>query len=294
MKIRCTRLHWSAALAVLALGLVFGSAATADESGSTLKQIHSSGTIRIGIANEVPFGYLGPNGELKGESAGTAKMVFKSMGIDNFDATITKFGGLIPGLKADRYDVVAAGMYVTPDRCKQVDFSIPNYSLGEGFLVKKGNPHNLHSFADIAKNPDLKITVVSGAIEDTYAQQAGIKQSQIRYVPDRPSAIADVLTGRSAAFAGTSLTVARLARLNPKAGVAKPFHNPTMSGHSTRGYGAFAFRKGDDALREEFNKHLKKVHQSKEWRDFMHSIGFSDEDLAAAQKVTVAQLCGGK
>lgn len=288
MMIRLSRLVLGGA-ALLGLA-VMGVSAQAAGTG-TLTKIRQTGSVKMGIANEIPFGYLDASGHLKGESPETAKQVFKLMGVKHFSGHVVDFGALIPALKAHRFDVVAAGMYIIPSRCQQVEFSIPNYSLGEGMLVLHGNPHNIHSFSDVAKHPDLKLAVVSGAIEDDYATKSGVKTDQIVYVPDRPTALQAVQTERVAAYAGTSLTIARLAKLAHGVEAAKPFHNPIIDGKPIRGYGGFAFRKGDTALVKRFNKYLKKVHHTAKWKKMMESIGFSAEDLAQAEKVTTVELC---
>lgn len=276
-------------VAALFLGLM--SFSVYGQSGNTLEQIRRSGSVQMGIADEIPFGYLNSSGALRGESPDTAKRVFKLMGVKHFNGHVVKFGALIPALKAHRFDVVAAGMYITPARCQQVAFSIPNYSLGEGMLVLKGNPHHIHSFSDIGKHPNLKLAVVSGAVEADYATKSGVKSDQLVYVPDRPTALQAVKTERVAAYAGTSLTIARLARMASGVEAAKPFRNPVINGKTIRGYGGFAFRKGDTKLVKEFDKYLKQVHHEPSWRKKMESIGFSSQDLNQAEKVTTQQLC---
>ena len=43
---------------------------------------------------------------------------------------------IVDGPDAGRFDIIAAGMYVTPERCRQVAFSEPTYAVGEGFVVE--------------------------------------------------------------------------------------------------------------------------------------------------------------
>jgi polar amino acid transport system substrate-binding protein len=59
-----------------------------------------------------------------GTSAGigpdVANAVLKKLGIAEANWTVTPFGTLIPGLKAKRFDFVAAEQNISPERCKQV------------------------------------------------------------------------------------------------------------------------------------------------------------------------------
>ena len=85
---------------------------------TTLQRIQRTGEVRIGYANEAPFAYTAPDGTVTGESPEIAKKVFAKLGVKKVDAVLTEWGSLIPGLKAGRFDVIAAGMYITPERCK--------------------------------------------------------------------------------------------------------------------------------------------------------------------------------
>src|SRR5215467_13974035 len=115
----CTRRTWILALGVTALALA-PLTASAD---STLDQAKKNGYVRVGFANEAPFAYATPDGKLTGEAPEVAKAVLKKMGINEVDGVLTEFGSLIPGLKAHRFDIIAAGMFVTPARCKEINFS---------------------------------------------------------------------------------------------------------------------------------------------------------------------------
>nr|BFE94367.1 hypothetical protein GCM10020185_49030 [Pseudomonas brassicacearum subsp. brassicacearum] len=100
----------------------------------------SNSSIRIGYANETPFAFTETDGNVTGESPEIAKIIFAKMGIKQVNGVLTEWGSLIPGLRAGRFDVIAAGMYITPARCKQVLFTDPQYQLPDALLVAKGNP----------------------------------------------------------------------------------------------------------------------------------------------------------
>lgn len=109
---------------------------------ATLDTIKSNSSIRIGYANETPFAFTETDGNVTGESPEIAKIIFAKMGIKQVNGVLTEWGSLIPGLRAGRFDVIAAGMYITPARCKQVLFTDPQYQLPDALLVAKGNRKN--------------------------------------------------------------------------------------------------------------------------------------------------------
>ena len=82
-----------------------------------MERAKAQGFIRVGFANEAPFGYATPDGKLTGEAPEVAKAVLAKMGIAQVDGVLTEFGSLIPGLKAGRFDIIAAGMFINPKRC---------------------------------------------------------------------------------------------------------------------------------------------------------------------------------
>ncbi len=272
------------AIALFAIALV----ATSASAASTLEKARKSGSIRIGFANEAPFGYATPDGKATGESPEIARYVAKKIGIGKVEAVLTEWASLIPGLRAHRFDVIAAGMFITPPRCKQVAFSNPTYRLGSGFLVKAGNPLGLHSYKDVAGNASVKLAVMAGAVEQGYATRAGIPEDRIVTLPDQVSMLSAVRFGRADAAALTALSIRRMAKKGgDRVAMAKPFKTPAYA----FGYGAFAFRKDDKALRQAFDKVLASFIGSKAHLALVAPFGFTRAELPG--KATAAKLCGG-
>ncbi|ALM86715.1 ectoine/hydroxyectoine ABC transporter substrate-binding protein EhuB [Bordetella sp. N] len=262
----------------------------------TLAAARAKGEIRVGYANEAPFAYMDSRtNKVTGESVEIARVVMQRLGIRHVDAVLTEFGSLIPGLNAGRFDIIAAGMYVTPDRCKQVAFSDPTYGVGAAFLVPTHNPRNLHSYEDLARDGDAKLGIVVGAIEGDYAAAVGVPADRMVVFPDAVSALTGVQVGRADAYAATALTLNHLlGKLPPDGGLerAQPFSNPVVDGKPVRGYGAYAFRKEDQPLADAFNAELKRFIGTPAHRRLVAPFGFTDKELP--QGMTAARLCAGE
>jgi len=259
---------------------------------SSLDAAKAAGKIRIGYANEAPYAYMDTaQNRITGEAVEIARVVLKRMGINEVEGVLTEFGSLIPGLQAKRFDIIAAGMYVTPERCQQVAFSNPTYGVGQAFLVQKGNPKDLHSYEDIAKKDDAKLGVVVGAIEGEYARKMDIPVDRVVVFPDVVSALSGVQAGRADAYAATAMTVNDLMNKTAAGDLAKaePFTDPVVDGKSVRGYGAFAFRKEDQAFVDAFNAELAKFIGSEEHAKAVQPFGFTKEELPG--DMTAAKLC---
>ncbi|MCO7597425.1 MULTISPECIES: ectoine/hydroxyectoine ABC transporter substrate-binding protein EhuB [Pseudomonas] len=261
----------------------FGLAASAQ--AATLDTIKENSRIRIGYANETPFAFTETDGRVTGESPEIAKVIFEKMGIKQVDGVLTEWGSLIPGLRAGRFDVIAAGMYITPARCKQVIFTDPQYALPDTLLVAKGNPKNLHSYADVAGNPDVKLAIMAGTVNLAYARDSGVKDAQILQVPDTTAQLQAVRAGRADAAVGTQLTMKGLAR---KGGEKVEAISDFTDDPAHTGYGALAFRPEDKDLRDAVNAELKRWLGSEEHLKTVEPFGF---DRSNVTEKTAAELC---
>lgn len=269
-----------------------GAPAAAGASEGSLAKAVDAGRIRVGYANESPFAYMdSASGKLTGEAPEVLRHVMDDLGVKEVEGVLTEFGSLIPGLQARRFDMIAAGMYVTPERCQQVIFSNPTYGIGSAFVVREGNPKSLASFEDVAKS-DARLGVVVGAIEADYAAKTGIPSERIVVFPDAASALAGVQGGRVDAYAATALTVNDLLGKNAN-GVerADPFTDPVIDGKDVRGYGAFAFRSEDTALRDAVNEKLAAYLGTDGHAEAVKAFGFTEGELPG--DTTAAQLCEG-
>src|SRR5699024_3899445 len=85
-----------------------------DGGGGVLAEIQESGTVTVGFANEKPYAYE-EDGDLKGAAVDIATAVFAELGVDNVEGHLADFGQLIPGLNAKHFDVITAGMAITPE-----------------------------------------------------------------------------------------------------------------------------------------------------------------------------------
>lgn len=277
----------------VAVAAFAGAALVAGEglAQSTLERAEDQGFIRVGFANEAPYAYATPEGELTGESPEIAKVVLERLGIPEVDGVLTEWGSLIPGLQAGRFDIIAAGMFITPERCEQVAFSEPTYGIGQALLIQEGNPKDLHDYEDIAENPDAVLGVMAGAVERDYARMADIPDDRVSVFPDGPAGLAAVRAGRVDAFALTSNSIRHLYETaGPDAGVemTEPFEE--VGGEVIVGHGAFAFRQGDTDLLEAFNRELDGFIGTEEHIELVSEFGFGEGYLPV---LSTEELCEG-
>ncbi|CAM5435496.1 ectoine/hydroxyectoine ABC transporter substrate-binding protein EhuB [Streptomyces aurantiogriseus] len=256
--------------------------------GDLLERLRAQGVVRLGIAGEIPFGYIDKDGQLTGEAPELARVIFKRLGVDKVQPVPTEFGSLIPGLNSQQFDVVAAGMYVTPERCEQVIFADPDYQMMDAFIVRKGNPKDLHNYQDAVKKK-ARFATGTGYAQIQHAVEAGYKEGDILIVPDQVAGLNAVEAGRVDVFAGTALTTREVVKKSAKAESTKPFA-PLVDGKPQVDGGAFAFRPTETKLRDAFNVELRKLKKSGELFRILQPFGFTKAEMT---DLTAKELCGG-
>lgn len=274
--------------ALCAAGCSRVATASGKDGGDLLDRLKAQGVVRLGIAGEIPFGYIDKNGKLTGEAPELARVIFKRLGVDSVQPVPTEFGSLIPGLNSQQFDVVAAGMYINAERCEQVIFSDPDYQMLDSFIVRKGNPKNLHDYKDVVESK-AKFATGTGYAEIQYAVDAGYKESDILIVPDQVAGLNAVEAGRVDVFAGTALTTREVVKKSRKTESTKPFA-PLVDGKPHVDGGGFAFRPTETGLRDAFNVELRKLKESGELFRILQPFGFTKNEMT---DMTAKELCGG-
>jgi polar amino acid transport system substrate-binding protein len=273
------------AAAILALAL------PAQAESPLAQKIADTGTVVIGYANEAPYGFATSDGMLTGEAPEIAKHVLEEMGVEEIEGVITEFGSLIPGLNAGRFDIIAAGMFILPQRCEQITFSEPTYGIGQAFLIKEGNPKGINNYDDVAANSDLTLAVMAGAVEGEYAQRSDVPMGQLLVVPDKAAGTAAVEAGRADAFALTSLAIGEIVEARGSdAGLAKTDAFSMIAGENVKGHGGFGFRNEDAEFVDEFNQKLTEFIGSEEHLALIEPFGFTKDELPELSR---NELCPG-
>ena len=280
----------SAAVPLAAAGCSTTDPATEVSGGGTLQKAKDAGKIKVGFANEAPYGFTDSSGKLTGEAPELARVIFKNLGIDEVEGVQVDFGGLIGGLNAKRFDVIAAGMFVTPERCQSVAFSDPEYVAKSALMVKEGNPDGLTDGKSLA-DKGAKVGVLTSAVEQGYAESLGVKD--IQTFPDQASAFSGLKSGRIDAIWLTRISLADLLSKHEGEGfeVTDAF-TPVVDGKEQFGAGAFGFRKADGELLTAFNAELKKLKDGGGLLPILEPFGFTEAELPGPDD-TAAKFCKG-
>jgi len=274
------RIFWI--LTTLLVLLVFVTTASAD---SLMDRIKSGEPIRLGFANEIPWAYPGDSQEPLGFVNAITLGVLKSMGHTNIEPVVTEWGGLIPGLKANRFDIITGGMYILKSRCQNVNFSEPIGVFGECFIVPKGNPKGLQSYQDIKEKGAIIVTG-SGYSTIENAKKEGVSASKIMTVPGNTEILAAVRAGRADAGGVTYFSALHLSKKS--GGLVEPT-DPTKNPEWTFNWVGIGFRQADTEFLAAFNKALKKYIGTDEMMKAVAQYGYGKSQLPG--DVTTDYIC---
>lgn len=138
------------------------AAANSTAQQTTVDKIKASGSITMSTNAEFePFEYK-DGGNYAGIDVEISQNIAKKLGV-TLKINDVAFDSLIPELQSGKANFVAAGMTVTDDRKKNVDFSDTYFKAAQAIIVRKGS--------DIKKPADLAGKVVGvqqGTTGDSY------------------------------------------------------------------------------------------------------------------------------
>ncbi len=263
---------------VAALGLAaltLASAAGAAGAQTLLEKADKGEPIRIGFANEIPFAYPADDGSPKGFVNVFTIAVLKKMGYEKIEPVQTEWGGLIPGLNADRFDIVTGGMNILASRCENIAFSEPIATVGDGFIVAPGNPKKIGDYKSLVDNSAIMVTG-AGYSNIEAAKAAGVPEASIMQVPGPTEILAAVKAGRADAGAGTYFTMKQLADAS---GGAVEATDPTAMPESSFNWAGIGFRKADQAFLDKFNAAMKEYIGSDEMLAAVAEYGYGKGSL---------------
>lgn len=287
-------LRATAAFAALALVAVACNGAAdepapadeAPEATGLLADLQEQGSVTVGVANEVPFGYVDDDGEVTGIAPDVARAVLAELGIDEMNAEVVEFGELIGGLQAGQFDMITAGMYINPERAEQIFFSDPDYCIAESLAVEEGNPLGIVDYQSIVDNPDITVAVATGTVEVGYLEDAGVPDAQVEVFGDIDGMYRALEAGEVDAVTGTAATVStQVAARDGMEGV-EPFFPTDADGNDILPCGAHGF--ADEDFRDAFNEVLNRFREDGTTMEIITAYDdFSEEDVELANTLTL-------
>ena len=190
----------------------------------------SAGVLRVGTEGTyAPFSYHDPtNGQLAGYDVDVAQAVGDKLGV-KVEFVETPWDSIFAALEANRFDVVANEVTITPARQSKYDVSEP-YSVGEGVIVTRTDDDSIHSLAD------LKGKTAAQSMTSNWAQIARDAGAKVEAVEGFAQAVKLLNQDRVDAVVNDSIAVyAYLAETNDTSiKIAAPAGHKSEQGFAAR------------------------------------------------------------
>lgn len=274
----CLRKFSAAALA----GALVTSAPLATSADELTDRIAAGEPIRLGFATAIPWAYPGEDGQPLGFVNALTLVVLEEMGITNYETSVNEWSGLIPGLQANRYDIITGGMYILKSRCENINFSDPIGIFGDAMLVPKGNPKGIHNYQDVIRT-GAKLVTGAGFNTVEAAKKEGVPDDQMMLVAGEVEILAAMMAGRADAAVETFFGAKEhVDKSNGKFEVTDPAKMPAW----TKNWVGIGMRKSDTDFHAAFNAAMAKVIGGEKWMAAVAPYGYTKFQLPGADAST--------
>lgn len=243
-----------AAALCLAAAMVVSITACGSKTKS-VADIQKSGKIVMATNAEFePFEYKSQD-KIVGIDVDIAQKAADKLGV-KLEVTDLAFDSLITAMQSGKADFVAAGMTVTEDRLKNVDFTDTYFNASQAIIVLKGSA---------VKNPEdlkgKKVGVQLGTTGDTYCTDEGGKNGvgvqEVKRFNKGMEAVSDLIAGRIDAVVIDNFPADKFVEKN--ADKIEKLDKPLTSEEY-----AIAVPKGNEELKNKLNELLKEMKDSGE------------------------------
>jgi polar amino acid transport system substrate-binding protein len=240
---------------------------------ASLQRVLDAGVLRIGYAVAPPYAWVGDDGTVLGESPGSARAIAERLGVTRIAWVQVGFPELVPGLLERRFDLVASGLFVSPQRAQQVAFAEPLVQVVPGILVRRGNPLELRSERDLLAGM-ARVAVLEGSVVQARMRALGMPADRLLSMPDPQTGRVAVVRGHADALLLSLPALAWMTRSVP--GLpdlleALPLQTePAAEGNAV----AVAFHPDDRALLVAWNRAQAGWAGSAEHRRLIDGLGF--------------------
>ncbi len=219
-------------------------------------------TVRVGVdATYKPFTYKTPDGKLAGFDVDIANALCVQMK-SKCNFVESSWEGIIPGLRANKFDAIISSMSITEDRKKAVAFTDKYYQTATIVIAKAGSIDG-----SPASLKGKRVGVLKASIQENYAKGELVpKGANVVSYDSTQQSYLDLKSGRIDAVVVDKFE-GQGGFLNTADGKGFAGAGPELSDEKYFGSGAgIAIRKEDADLRDRFNAALKTIRANGTWK----------------------------
>src|SRR5690606_17411149 len=179
-------------VAKMLTGLALSAAAVAGMQSAHAQTTVKEGTLTVGTdLTYPPYAYFDQKVPT-GFDPDFSRLMAQKLGL-KAEILDTRFADLVLGLRANRFDMVASALYVTPERAKLIDY-VPYLKTGSSLIVLNASKNSPAGPADLC---GMKVSTIKAAswtpkltaVSESTCKQAGKQPIRIMEFPTSPEAL---------------------------------------------------------------------------------------------------------
>jgi polar amino acid transport system substrate-binding protein len=260
------RVKYQFGIYLIALFSIFISVPSAFAEEDTLDKVLKSGVLKWGSDAEsgAPYTFFDPKNpsQLIGFEVEMMNLISKKLKVKN-QMVQNEWDALIPGLKRGNFDIAIAGIEITDNRKREVNFTRPYYIYSEQMAVRK-------DYNEINKPEDLvgkNVGTLSGSV--AYRMLVNMEGVNYKTYSSIVGSYKDLEAGRTECVLLDLPIASYYAKPNPKLKFAgKPFGT---------GYYGIAVRKEDERLLSKLNEIISEMQKNGQLEDIYTKWGIWTE-----------------
>ena len=147
----------------------------------TLATIRKRGVLRVGVAASEPMIMHDEKGEVYGFSADVGRSLAQDLGV-RIEFVSSSWSQIIADLLDNHFDVIASGLWVTPERALDIHYTEATASEGIYLITGKGMATRKNK--DDFNRPDVRLAVYAGTIQERVASRLFPKATLLKVEGD--------------------------------------------------------------------------------------------------------------
>lgn len=187
-------------------------------------EILERGTLRVGIAEFVPWAMPAKQGGHVGYDIDIGNKIARDMGV-RAEFKVYEWKDIIAALESDEVDIISAGIVITPQRALRVAFTDAVAFSGAGMATNTGMTEGIENLQQL-NDPEIVIATVTNTFSEGVARTI-FDKAEIHSHSNKDDAEKEILEGRAHAYV-TSLPAAQFLVMNNRDVVDLPLSEPLV------------------------------------------------------------------
>jgi len=233
-----------------------------------LDDILKRGTLRVGIAEFVPWAIPAKRGGHVGYDIDLSVKIARDMGV-RAEFHAYEWKDIIPALEAGEVDMITGGIAITPQRALRITFTAPVAFSGAGMATNTHMTRDVENLQQL-NDPDFVIATVTDTFSEGVARSV-FDKAEIHSHGNKDDAEKEILEGRAHAYI-SSLPAVQFLVANNSDAVDLPLNDPIVGWAE-----ALAVQKGEHELLNFLNAWVT-ASKADRWLDVTREYWFESRD----------------